>query len=609
MFRPALPRARDPMPSPHALFEVSWEVCNKVGGIHTVVSTKAKTLVSRFGDDYVAIGPWLLSGRHEGFEEEQGFDDFCESCRALGIPVRVGRWKIPGRPLTILVEFSGLFAKKDGVLAGLWEHFKVDSLFGGWDYDEPVLFGHAAGIVIEKWFRERLAPRRLRAVAQFHEWMTAAGLFHLKKEAPEIGTVFTTHATILGRSISAGGKTPEAGLEGRTPEEAAEACGVRAKHSMESIAAREADVFTTVSEITAREAELFHHRRADPLLPNGIDLAVIDELAGAAQREQAESELRTLARRMCGEDLSRALLLCASGRYEFHNKGLDVLLDALALVDKKPGKPIVLFALVPAGHSGIRSEVLERLRAPLDSIRTPDGLCTHNLFDAERDPIARRDRPHPALLRSRRRTARTAVRGRAARDGAHLLPVVLRAVGLHARGEPRRRRADDHDRLRRLRTLGAGSAPRERARSHGAAPRGRRVRARRRAPRRHPRALRRRGSRPRGARPHLPGDGRADGLVRTHRALRRGVRAGPGGLGGSLGRDAAGRDAPARGPAGRRELRRTAPAAHEVPRVGDAARGAARTRTPLRESVVVLGRGSDRALPRSLPGALGRLPA
>jgi len=378
------------MPAPHALFEVSWEVCNKVGGIHTVVSTKAKTLVARYGDAYVAIGPWLLSGGNHQFEEESGFADFCEGCRALGVPVRVGRWRIPGRPRTILVEFSGLFAAKDAVLAGLWERHNVDSLSGGWDYVEPVLFGHAAGIVIEKWYRERFAPRRLRAVAQFHEWMTGGGLFYLQDHAPGIATVFTTHATMLGRSIAAGGTTPEAGLEGRTPAEAAEAHGVRSKHSMESACARQADVFTTVSEITAREAELFHGRRADPLLPNGIDLDVIDELAGSVGRVETERELRTLARRLLAQDLSRALLLCVSGRYEFHNKGLDVLLDALAIVDKKPGRPIVLFALVPAGHSGIKAEIQERLRAPPDSIREPDGICTHHLFEAERDPIARR---------------------------------------------------------------------------------------------------------------------------------------------------------------------------------------------------------------------------
>jgi phosphorylase/glycogen(starch) synthase len=126
-----------------SLFEVSWEVANKVGGIHTVVSTKARTLVHSYGDQYIAIGPWLLSneGQEQAFEPEPGFESFAESCRALGVPIKVGRWKIPGRPRTILVEFSGLFAQTDPILAGLWDRHQVDSLTGGWDYIEPVLFG------------------------------------------------------------------------------------------------------------------------------------------------------------------------------------------------------------------------------------------------------------------------------------------------------------------------------------------------------------------------------------------------------------------------------------------------------------------------------------
>ena len=375
--------------APYTLFEVSWEVCNKVGGIHTVVSTKAKTLVGKLGDDYVCIGPWMLSGGQapQAFEEEQGFADFCERCRALGVPVRVGRWKIPGRPRAILVEFSGLYAKKDGILAGMWERFLVDSLSGGWDYIEPLLFGHAAGMVIEQWHEEHVAPRRGQAVAQFHEWMTGAGMLYLKEAVPSIGTVFTTHATMLGRSISSGGKSPAAGLAGRSPEEAADAHNIKAKHSMESVCAREADVFTTVSGITADEAELFFHRRAQPLLPNGIDLEVIDELAGTVGAAEAEARLRDLARRFLGEDCSDAALACISGRYEFHNKGIDLLLEALALANAWAGRKLILFVLVPAGNSGVRSELLERLERPLSEIEGPIGICTHNLFDSERDPV------------------------------------------------------------------------------------------------------------------------------------------------------------------------------------------------------------------------------
>ena len=380
------------MSLPNTLFEVSWEVCNKVGGIHTVVSTKARTLVEELDDNYICIGPWLLTGGepNAAFVEEACWAEFCDACRADGIPVRVGRWNIPGRPRAILVEFSGLYARKDEILAKLWEDYQVDSLSGGWDYVEPVLFGWAAGMVVERWRAAHPAPKSDSCVAQFHEWMTGAGLLHLKKNAPTVGTVFTTHATILGRSVSSGGVLPEDGLAGRTSAEAAKGHNITAKHSIEQVCAREADVFTTVSEVTADEAELYFGRRASPLLPNGIDLSVIDEMCGQTGRDAARARLFDLASRMVGEDCSDAQLVATSGRYEFHNKGIDLLLEAAARLEKKPGRKLVLFAMVPGGQSGVRSELLERLSRPVAEARGTLGVSTHNLFEPEGDPIQRR---------------------------------------------------------------------------------------------------------------------------------------------------------------------------------------------------------------------------
>jgi phosphorylase/glycogen(starch) synthase len=158
----------------------------------------------------VCVGPWLLNNPESdrSFEETPGFEEFAESCRALGVPARVGRWRIPSSPRTILIEFSGLFAKKDDLLKTLWEDFKVDSITGGWDYHEPVVFGHAAGLVIQRWYEDFVAPRAGVAVAQFHEWMAAAGQLALKKRVPAAGTIFTTHATMLGRALSATGALP-----------------------------------------------------------------------------------------------------------------------------------------------------------------------------------------------------------------------------------------------------------------------------------------------------------------------------------------------------------------------------------------------------------------
>ena len=378
------------MASPYTLFEISWEVCNKVGGIHTVLSTKAETVLERLGDDYVTIGPWLLSEgeREVPFDEDdEGFEAFRESCRERGIPVRVGRWRIPGRPRTLLIEFSSLYDQKDGILAGLWEDYGVDSLHGSWDYVEPVLFGWAAGIVIEEWMEHFLAPSHRRGIAHAHEWMTSASLLYLKTNAPSIGTVFTTHATMLGRALSSVGQSPDDGLDGQSPAELATTHGVAAKHSLEGIAAREADVFATVSEITAREAELLHERAPDPVTPNGIDLDVIDALAGEATRDDVRSRLNELAGRFLGCDVSNAAFHCVSGRYEFHNKGMDFLLEAAQRLNGSEGPPLVLFFLVPAGNSGIKGELQERLRKPLHEIDGPMGLSTHNLFDEENDPV------------------------------------------------------------------------------------------------------------------------------------------------------------------------------------------------------------------------------
>ncbi|MEZ5978305.1 MAG: DUF3417 domain-containing protein [Planctomycetota bacterium] len=368
------------------LFEVSWEVANKVGGIHTVVSSKARELVERFGDRYVVIGPWLHGQQVQTrpFDEEPGFEGFVAACQRRGISVRVGRWNVPGRPRTLLVGFSKLFESKDAILAGLWERHGVDSLVGGWDYIEPAMFGHAAGMVIEAWLEHEAEPGR--AVAQFHEWMTGSGALYLKDNVPHVATIFTTHATMLGRALSATGLPPDEALGNRTPEEVAAEIGVRAKHSMEGACARGCDVFTTVSAITAAEAELLHRRQPRPLMPNGLDLGLLEELSSAAADGSARQLLTDVAACMCGEDLSKAMLVATSGRYEMHNKGIDVLLDALALVDREPGDPVVCFVLVPAGVSGPRRKVKECL---IGQRSGRIGISTHELIDRENDPVQR----------------------------------------------------------------------------------------------------------------------------------------------------------------------------------------------------------------------------
>jgi glycogen phosphorylase/synthase len=377
-----------PRATPHVLFEVSWEVCNKIGGIYTVISSRARSMVERFGDDYIAVGPWLLSHQNvDGFDDESGHEAFAESCRSLGVPVRVGRWRIPGRPRAILVEFTGLLADKDAYFADLWERHEVDSLLGGWSYVEPAMFGRAAGMVVERWWRDRVAPAGKPAVLFAHEWMAGTALLHVHQSVPAIGTVFTTHATMLGRALAGTGMLPLAGLEGRAPEQAARDLDIVAKHSLEGVTARTADVFTTVSAVTAHEAEAFHRRRATPILPNGLDLDVIDALASKGARPFVERRLRDLAARFLGVGVADHLMVASSGRYEFHNKGFDVLLEALGGMARQDGRPILLYLFVPAGASGPRLEMLATGAFEGVARRDPSVVSTHHLFEPERDPI------------------------------------------------------------------------------------------------------------------------------------------------------------------------------------------------------------------------------
>jgi phosphorylase/glycogen(starch) synthase len=245
--------------TPDYLFEISWEVCNKIGGIHTVIATKALNLSKEFKNRHILIGPdvWRDTVKNPDFNED---NNLLRAWRAKaadeGLRIRIGRWNVAGRPIAILVDFSSFITKKDEILTEFWTRFKLDSITGQWDYIESALFGYACGKVIESFVKFNLSPKN-RAVAQFHEWMTGAGILYLKQANTPVATVFTTHATVVGRSIAWNNLPLYGPLENYVADDKAREFNVMAKHSLEKTAANLADVFTTVSEVTARECEFF----------------------------------------------------------------------------------------------------------------------------------------------------------------------------------------------------------------------------------------------------------------------------------------------------------------------------------------------------------------
>ncbi len=393
MNRPSRIPARGPS---GYLFEVSWEVANMVGGIHTVLASKASFMNapdSVYGDLYTVIGP-DLHGENQAnpaFLPEELSPEWSRALSARGLRVRQGRWDVPGKPRCLLVDFSETYKRKDEVLRWLWEHDQVDSRLGGWDYIEPVLFSYTAGQVIECLVAECLSGEDIPVMSHWHEWMVAAGMLYLKTEAPEVASVFTTHATILGRSfVGTGRPLPEQ----MTREEAASVAhelGIASKHSMESVAAKAADCFTTVSGITAREATMFLGRAPDLLLPNALGEAFPHPMFREEDSVSASRvSLFNLAELVTGQalDRDRTLLWATSGRYEYVNKGVNLVVDALSDLReplRQQGKQVVCFMLFPAGVTGPDGELL---RVRREEIRvSPPRIATHELRDPEHDPL------------------------------------------------------------------------------------------------------------------------------------------------------------------------------------------------------------------------------
>ncbi len=374
------------------IFEASWEVCNKVGGIYTVLSTKAKTLQKLHKDHVIFIGPDVWTDEHPAL-------DFVESKTVLkkwretavfpeGLAVRIGRWEIPGRPIAVLVKFDSMYAGKDDFYGRMWQRFGVDSLHAYGDYDEACAFGRAAAAVIESLI-SYLGPKAGKVIAHFDEWTLGAGLLTLKAEMPSVPTVFTTHATSIGRSICGNGKPLYDYLKGYNGNQMAGELNMQSKHSLEKAAAHAADCFTTVSDVTAAECAQLLERKPDVVTPNGFEPGFVPTgKKYDSARKCARAKMLQVANALTGCNLTDdTFIMATSGRCEYRNKGIDVYCDVLArLAETGTTKPVLAFVMVPAWSGEARADLVASL-AEGHTTRLADPVITHNLHNYNDDPI------------------------------------------------------------------------------------------------------------------------------------------------------------------------------------------------------------------------------
>ena len=382
------------MLKPDCIFESSWEVCNKVGGIYTVLSTRAKTLQDAMKDQIIFIGPDFWQEKESPYfrEDKALFAEWQWEAKENGLTVRVGRWTIPGEPIAILVDFRPFFEKKNEIYAWLWEHYHVDSLHAYGDYDEASMFSYAAALVVESYYNHYLLKTKKRVIYHANEWMCGLGALYINNVLPQIGTIFTTHATSIGRSIAGNQKPLYDYLFAYHGDQMADELNMQSKHSIEKQTAMFVDCFTTVSDITANECKELLDKPVDVVLPNGFDNSFVPKGATfTKKRKAARKRLLEVANALLGENLDDdTLIVSTSGRYEFRNKGIDVFVEAMnrLLRDRELKKKVLAFIEVPGWVGEPRKDLQERL-ASGQSYDTPLEVpqVTHWLHNMSHDNV------------------------------------------------------------------------------------------------------------------------------------------------------------------------------------------------------------------------------
>ncbi len=363
------------------LVEVAWETCNQVGGIYTVIRTKVPAMVEKWEQDYLLLGPYFTQTAAAEFEPlaidvETPVGRAIAWMRAQGMEVHYGNWLITGKPKIVLFDLASLMSEVDIVKGRIWENHKISTLGVEELVNQTIIFGELIRLFLSQLAVENKAKKDI--IVHFHEWMASTCIPDLRKEKVKISTVFTTHATMLGRYLAGNVPNFYDVLDTFDWHKEAKHYGIEAQASFERAAAQKADVLTTVSDITAKECVAFLGRIPELILPNGLN---IQRFAALHEHQNLHSLYKKrISDFVMGHffqnqpfDLDQTLYLFTSGRFEYSNKGYDLTLDALEILNRKmkesgSRKTVIMFFITKQPYHSIDPEVLHS-RAVLDEIR------------------------------------------------------------------------------------------------------------------------------------------------------------------------------------------------------------------------------------------------
>lgn len=362
------------------LVETAWEVCNQVGGIYTVIQSKAPSTVAKWGDNYFLLGPYIPSQAAATFESIKDYNDpigqVVRQMNEEGFDVYYGRWLIAGRPKVVLFNPDSVMHKLGVYKYLIWEHHNIDLPDHDGLVNQVVSFGMQATVFLTIFSRSN--HKKENIVAHFHEWMAGIPIPEIRRENLPIKTVFTTHATMLGRYLAMNDSEFYNHLPFYDWEKEATHFNILEKVKIERAASHGSHVFSTVSEITGKECEYLLGRVPDVILPNGLSIARFEAMhefqnMHKEYKEKINSFVMGHFFQSYSFDLDKTLYFFTSGRFEYFNKGYDVTLEALARLNWKMKEQnldytVVMFFITKNPVHSINSNVLES-RAQLEEIQ------------------------------------------------------------------------------------------------------------------------------------------------------------------------------------------------------------------------------------------------
>lgn len=363
------------------LIEAAWEVCNQVGGIYTVIRSKAPAMMENHGEHFCMIGPYLnknIQAELEPLDDVTSiFGLAAANLSKRGYDVIYAEWLITGKPRVVLLNPNVIEEKTLGVIKYLlWKNHNISTSGGNKLIDQVIGFAYLTKLFVDEVVK--LAGRDKKIIAHFHEWMAGLPILDIKRDKLPVKTIFTTHATQLGRHLAINSPLFYAHLPFFKWEDEAKKFGVEIEASIEYGCAQKCDVMTTVSDVTARECKHILRRTPEVILPNGLNIQRFEALhefqnLHATYKEQIHRFVMGHFFSSYSFDLDKTIYMFTSGRYEYKNKGFDLTLEALFHLNQQLKKEhsestVVMFFVTKREFSSIKPEVLQS-RAMMEEIR------------------------------------------------------------------------------------------------------------------------------------------------------------------------------------------------------------------------------------------------